>query len=101
MILDNFEAYLHPKWQILLARLLVILQKEFNLKLLISSQSIYFIRALEGFSRKQQVPSENCIYYFAKREEEFSSLTNCSQNLEMIYEGLADPLDDIESIFYE
>lgn len=101
MILDNFEAYLHPKWQILLARLLVILQKEFNLKLLISSQSIYFIRALEGFSRKQQVPSENCIYYFAKREEEFSSLTNCSQNLEIIYEGLADPLDDIESIFYE
>lgn len=42
IILDEPETHLHPQWQLLLAELIVLLQKEFNLHVLLNTHSPYF-----------------------------------------------------------
>ena len=47
LILDEPEINLHPEWQKLYARALVLLHKQYALTILITSHSPYFIRAIE------------------------------------------------------
>lgn len=42
VILDEPEIHLHPEWQLVLAELIVLMQKEFNLHILITTHSPYF-----------------------------------------------------------
>ncbi len=49
VILDEPETHLHPEWQLILAELVVLLQKTFKLHVLIASHSPYFISALDAY----------------------------------------------------
>lgn len=49
LILDEPEIHLHPEWQMIYAHALVVLQKEFDLTLLITSHSPAFVRSIECF----------------------------------------------------
>lgn len=46
------EIQLHPKWQLLYAQLTVLLQREFNLSLMITTHSPYFLDAIDVFSTR-------------------------------------------------
>ncbi|MBQ3340816.1 MAG: AAA family ATPase [Kiritimatiellae bacterium] len=50
LILDEPENHLHPIWQIVYAKVLVLLQKEFNLTILLTSHSAFFVNAVRRFS---------------------------------------------------
>ncbi len=97
LILDEPEVHLHPEWQLIFAELIVLIQKEFNLHILLNTHSIYFLRALEIFSVKHKI-SEKCKYYLAENEEELSIIKDVTDNIELIYEKLADPLQTLENL---
>jgi AAA15 family ATPase/GTPase len=95
MILDEPEVHLHPEWQLLLAEIIVLLQKEFSLHILLTTHSPYFLEAIEVYSKKYCI-EDKCTYYLAENNGYVSHLKDASENLEEIYSKLAHPLQRLE-----
>lgn len=99
IILDEPEIHLHPEWQLLFAELIVLIQKEFNMHILLNTHSPYFLNAIEVYSEKYKI-ADKCKYYLAKSEEELSIIEDVTDNIEAIYSKLARPLQHLESEKY-
>ncbi|MDR1136462.1 MAG: ATP-binding protein [Clostridiales Family XIII bacterium] len=99
LILDEPEVHVHPEWQLLFAEVIVLLQKEFNLYVLLNTHSHYFLEAIDVFSRKYDI-SEKCKYYLAENDGKTAIVTDVSDNLEKIYYKLARPLQVLENERY-
>lgn len=98
IIIDEPEAHLHPMWQIYYAELLVRLRKETGVTILLSTHSTYFIEALKVYSEKYSIEEQTC-FYFAEKETMFSSnIKNVTDDLEIIYETLARPFEELDEI---
>lgn len=55
LILDEPEIHLHPKWQVRYAEFIVLLQKAFNLTVLLTSHSPDFIEAIRLYTLKHGI----------------------------------------------
>lgn len=99
LILDEPEIHLHPEWQILLARLIVLLQKEFGLHILITTHSPYFLEALEVYSKKYKIGTK--FYLLEKDDNNKSNLRNVTNNVDEIYKQMANPFIELEEISNE
>lgn len=100
IILDEPEVHLHPKWQLSFAELIVLLQKKFNLHILLNTHSPYFLRAIQVFSDKHNI-EDRCKYYLAENEGNMSVINDVTEDIEKIYKKLASPLQELEGILYE
>ena len=96
LILDEPEVHLHPEWQLVFAEILVLLQKQFNLTTVISTHSVYFLMAIEDYSKMHQV-DKNCNYYIIERKEGRSSCRDCTDTLNEIYQHFADAFDTLHN----
>ena len=96
LILDEPEIHLHPDWQIILAEMIVLIQREFSLTCLINTHSPYFLNAIETYTNKYKT-NDICKYYFAKNDNEnkFSSFTDCTNNIDIIYKSLSKSFDEL------
>lgn len=99
IILDEPEIHLHPGWQLLFAELIVMLQKEFNLHILLNTHSPYFLQAIEVFAEKYGI-DDKCEYYLSYNVHEESFVKRVTGNLEEIYAKLARPLQVLEDLRY-
>ena len=100
LILDEPEIHLHPDWQLVFAEILVLLQKQFNLKILINTHSTYFLMAIEEYSTGYKI-DDKCNYYLIKREGNHSTCKDCTDNLNKIYQHLANSLDTLDNLRWE
>lgn len=92
IVLDEPEIHLHPEWQLVFAELLVLLQKEFNLNIVLTSHSPYFINAIQVYSAKHSI-ADKCKYYLAELDDENRAcFEDVTLNVEKIYKKLAAPL---------
>lgn len=99
--LDEPEIHLHPKWQIKFAEILVLLQKEFNLNIILTSHSPYFINAIEVYSRKYNI-SNDCKYYLAELDEMNRAIfADVTTEKDKIYKKLAYPLQILADEEYD
>lgn len=94
LILDEPEIHLHPKWQLSLAEIIVLIQKEFGMHILLNTHSPYFLRAIEVYSAKHEI-ADNCKYYLSKNEGQLSTFKDVTNHIDEIYQKLADPLNDL------
>ena len=92
LILDEPEVHLHPKWQLEMAKIIVELVKN-GVKIVVNSHSPYMIEALELYAEKAEV-SRN--FYLAKKEDDYSTFLDVSDNLEAIYSQLAEAIETLE-----
>lgn len=98
MILDEPEIHLHPKWQLLLAELIVLIQKKFNMHILLNTHSPYFLNAIEVYSKHHGI-SERCKYYLMELDANNTAhAKDVTENTEEIYELLAIPFDELDRI---
>ena len=93
LLMDEPETNLHPDWQIKYAKILVLLNKEMNIKLLVNSHSPYFIRAIEvalaDYGRKNMGK-----FYLTESDGNGRYQTkDVTANTEEIYKLLYQPLD--------
>lgn len=95
IVLDEPEIHLHPKWQILFAEIIVLLQKQFGMKILVNTHSPYFLEAIDVYARKHKL-DENCKYYLTRVEKEVSYIDDVTDEIEEIYEKMAEPFDELE-----
>ena len=100
LILDEPEIHLHPKWQLIYARLIVLLQKYFDLSIVITTHSPYFLDALHLYSVKYGI-AEKTNYYLSEMEENQVIITNVNDNIEMIYQKMSSPIQELETLRYE
>ncbi|MDR0609868.1 MAG: ATP-binding protein [Planctomycetaceae bacterium] len=99
LILDEPEIHLHPEWQLVFAELLVLLQKEFDLTILLTTHSPYFLHAVEVYSAKQKT-NNRCNYYLTINNGHYCSVQNVTNNTDGIYQKLAKPFQTLENLRY-
>ena len=99
IILDEPEIHLHPAWQIIFAELIVLIQKEFNMHILLNTHSPYFLNAIEIYAEKHNI-KERCNFYSAYLSGQFSEFKDVTDNIEKIYYKLARPFQDLENERY-
>ncbi len=100
IILDEPEIHLHPQWQLLFAELIVLIQKEFNMHILLNTHSPYFLQAIEVYAAKYEI-ADKCKYYLAQLEGDMAVINDVSDSTETIYKLLAKPFQDLENVRYE
>lgn len=99
LILDEPEIHLHPEWQLLYAQLIVLLQREFDLSLVITTYSPYFLDAIDVYSTKYNT-SPVAHYYLAENEGTVSHLRDVTNNIDAIYKKLSEPMQMLENLRY-
>lgn len=99
LILDEPEVHLHPKWQLKYAEIIVLLQKTFNLTIVVTTHSSHFLEALDLYSKIHKT-SDICSYYFASciQDSDLVSFENVTGQLEKIYSNLVQPSFLIDEI---
>ena len=101
VILDEPEINLHPSWQAVYAKALVDLQKQYNLKLIVTSHSPYFIRAIEVHSDLAGVMDTLNVYSLQRDTDNVVTAENVSYSefgVSELYERLSAPLEKLESL---
>ncbi len=83
IILDEPEVHLNPKWQILFAELIVLLQKKLNLHILLNTHSPYFLQAIHVYSKIYGIKSK-CKYYLTKMKNNTFSISDVSNDISQI-----------------
>jgi len=99
IILDEPEIHLHPAWQVIFAELIVLIQKEFNMHILLNTHSPYFLNAIEIYAEKHNI-KKKCNFYSAYLSGQFSEFKDVTDNIEEIYYKLARPFQDLENERY-
>lgn len=99
LILDEPEIHFHPEWQLAYAKLIVLLQKEFDLTMIITTHSPYFLDAIDVFSAEYEL-SDRVNYYLAEDKGAVSYLRNVTSHIDAIYEKLSEPMQKLENIRY-
>lgn len=100
LIIDEPESHLHPEWQLKLAEILVLLAKDFNVKLFINSYSPLFIEAMEVYSVKYGLKNQTRFYLTEKSENDgkFNVRKIRYDNLYELYNDLGDSYDIIDKV---
>lgn len=94
LMIDEPETNLHPEWHIKMAEILVLMKKEMNINVIVSSHSAYFIRALEVKLASNQMLESGNFYLMEKNGKMFDAV-DVSKNTERIYEQLYKPLEEL------
>ncbi|MEI0447704.1 AAA family ATPase [Brachyspira intermedia] len=99
LILDEPEIHLHPKWQLVYAELIVLLQKYFNLTITITTHSHYFLEAINRYSKKHSI-DKRVNFYITELAENQSNVIfkNVNDNLDIIYEKMYEPLEILSNM---
>lgn len=97
LILDEPEIHLHPEWQLIYAELIVLLQKTFNLTILLTTHSPYFLEAIEVFSEKHGLKKKTK-YYLAHMQDDYAVFDDVTDDTARIYNLLAEPFDKLDAI---
>lgn len=100
MILDEPEIHLHPQWQIAYAELIVLIQKAFDLSIIVTTHSPYFVDALNLFSCKYETDSR-VNYYLSSNDSNVVRMECVSDHIESIYEKIGITIQILDTLRYE
>ncbi len=100
LILDEPEIHLHPEWQILYAEIIVLLQKLFDLSIVVTTHSLNFLEAIEFFSEKHSIDKKSR-YYLAKSDGEMSEFEDVTNDTSKIYSQMIQASILLDKLKYE
>ena len=100
VILDEPEIHLHPQWQIVYAELIVLLQKTFDLSIVVTTHSPYFVDALNLFSCKYETDKQ-VNYYLSSNIDNMVKMEHVSDHIESIYRKMVSPVQILDTLRYE
>lgn len=99
LILDEPEVHLHPEWQVRYAELIILLIKERDLSVLITSHSPYMIKALSKFSKEKD--KVNASFYLAEKNKNWGfNINDKTNDINIIFEKLAEPFNILMKQYY-
>ena len=83
LILDEPEIHLHPEWQLVYAEMIVLLQKKFDLSIVVTTHSRDFLEAIELYAKKYEL-FPKCRFYLSGQEEGLSVFEDVTECLDKI-----------------
>jgi hypothetical protein len=99
LVLDEPEIHLHPEWQLIYARALVVMARELRVKILVTTHSPYFAEALYVYSKKFGVDGLKKVYVPNKNEDGSVTYQDRSGIGESeIFDDMAEPFETLEKI---
>lgn len=92
LILDEPEIHLHPQWQLKYAQLIILLQKAFDLNIIITTHSAHFLEAIDVYAKIYK-SKDICNYYFSHKDTKtrMCTLSNATTDKRQIYGSLIAP----------
>ena len=100
LILDEPEIHLHPKWQMQYAQIIVLLQKFFDLSIIVTTHSADFLAAIEYYAKKYK-NIDKCKFYLSKNEDNFNTFIDVTNEIEKIYKQMFIPKFHLDELNYE
>ncbi|MFA6941080.1 MAG: AAA family ATPase [Clostridiaceae bacterium] len=101
IILDEPEIHLHPQWQVAYAELIVLLQKHFDLSIIVATHSPYFLDAINLFSVKHGIDNKVNYYLSSMDNDNQVQMERVTDNIDLIYKKMASPIQILDSLRYE
>ncbi|MCI9843260.1 AAA family ATPase [Flavobacterium pectinovorum] len=99
LIIDEPEVHLHPTWQVKYAEILVKLSKDFDIPMVLTSHSPYFIEAIEAYSKKNSYENSTNFYFAKKNEDGLSSkIIDVTKDITPILSSISDAFYKIQDI---
>ncbi len=99
LVLDEPEIHLHPEWQLKYAQIIVLLQKAFNLNIVLTTHSSHFVEAVNLYSQIYKM-KDKCTYYLTRNEDNMSVFEDVTNDIRPIYQSLVQPSLLIEQLKY-
>ena len=100
IVLDEPENHLHPAWQLKLARLIVKLTKELNVKFVITTHSPSFLLAIETYSKLDGIEELTNYYYSEIGSNKYNvNFIDVRLDMEKIHYAINKPFIDISNLF--
>lgn len=96
LIIDNAEDGLHPEMQLVFGETVVLMQKEFGIKVVLTTQSPFLLDAIEVFSEKYNV--EDKMHYYLVED---GNVKNVDDETRQIYKEMVKPIQELGNIKYE
>lgn len=100
LVLDEPEIHLHPAWQLVYAEVIVLLQKTFELTIVLTTHSAHFLDALNYYAQKYGV-ADKCNYYLSSVAQYGCVLQDVTNDLSQIYAQLVDPSILLDKLKYK
>lgn len=100
LILDEPEIHLHPEWQLFYAEIIVLLQKQFDLSIVVTTHSSHFLEAIECFSQKYGIDGR-CNYYLSNKQNGLAVFEDVTGSLSKIYKQMVSPNILLDRLKYE
>lgn len=100
LILDEPEIHLHPEWQLVYAEIIVLLQKTFELSIVVTTHSSHFLEAIEYYSKKYGLLNK-CKYYMANLEDGLAVFEDVTLSLDKVYKKMITPSLLLDQLKYE
>lgn len=96
LIIDNAEDGLHPEMQLIFGETVVLMQREFGINVVITTQNPFLLDAIETFSEKYSV--EDKLHYYLVED---GNIRNVDGETNKIYKEMVKPIQELENIKYE
>lgn len=102
LVLDEPEIHLHPEWQITYAHALVLIAKRMGIRVIVTTHSPFFLKALAGYSGIEDY-SDQLRYYTADANEDgsnsFREVTD--SGIGELYASMSRPLREIDRAVFK
>ena len=98
LILDEPEAHLHPKWQNAFAEIIVLLVKELNVNVLLTTHSPNFMLALDAYMRKYEIAEKTNFYQTDVFKDGFVQYHCVNDDMGMIYQDFLQYLSEVKML---
>ncbi len=97
LLLDEPEAHLHPKWQNLLARLIVLLAKDMGVRVVMTTQSPQLLLAVQAFSMEY---GQDASHYLLERRDGGIGIRDLDGDLSVVYSEMADAFGEVDDLYW-
>ncbi len=94
LIIDEPENFMHPKEQVQYAKMLILANRIYDFKLLINTNSIYIIRAVEKFASEFKT-EKRLKFYLEERKDGEVVMREVTGSVNKVYEELHAPIESL------
>ena len=98
LILDEPEAHLHPSWQNHFAEVIVLLVKELNVNILLTTHSSNFVLALDAYMRKHSIEEKTNFYQTNFLEDHLVEYACANDDIGSIYQDFLAYLSEVKML---
>ena len=98
LLLDEPEVHLHPQWINVLGNILVILARDLNIRVIMTTHSPQLLMSVEANSKGD---SDLARYYHISQEDDGEMvMSDVTGDLNRVYEEMSDPIQETASRFW-